>query len=273
MCKYLMVLSFLASAAVAAPGHRLAELTWPEAEQRLQSAPLVIIPFAAAAKEHGAHLPMNADEVVMNYLLEAAINELPVIVAPPVLHGWMPAFREFPGTGIADPVVFQNYMLEVSRSLLQNGARRLVYLNTGISKASGLPIAIVAREVRVQYGVPTLVVSWDDLETAAVGQLAEQREGGHGDEIETSIQLYLQPERVDMSAAVRDYGPANPQDYAGYRPGLFSREPGDPDHSITGIYGDPTLATADKGRAALELMRAAWLQALRGFADSAVRRD
>lgn len=250
------------------PGVRLGELSWPVAAERLRSAPVVILPFAAAAKEHGPHLPLNADAVVLDWLLDEAIAAEPVVVVPPVLHGWMPAFREFPGTGVADPTAFQLYIMQISESLLRHGVKRLVFLNTGISKASGLPISIVAREIRTRHGVPTLVVSWDDLETEAVAALASQASGGHGDEIETSIQLYLQPARVNLSLAVKDYGALPIQEYAGYRPGLFSRRPEDPAYSESGIRGDPTLATAEKGRKALALMREEWLRALRGFATT-----
>ena len=49
-------------------GAFLGDLTWPEAKERLETAPLVIIPFGGGAKEHGPHLPMNADSAVMEYL-------------------------------------------------------------------------------------------------------------------------------------------------------------------------------------------------------------
>ena len=63
-------------------GAYLGELTWPEAEQRLQEASLVILPFAGGAKEHGPHLPMNADQKVMEYMCQKAVESLPVIIAP-----------------------------------------------------------------------------------------------------------------------------------------------------------------------------------------------
>ena len=88
------------------PGVHLGDLSWPQAERRYRETPIVIIPFGAGAKEHGAHMPMNADRVVMDHLVNAAIGSRDVIVAPPILHGWFPAFREFPGTEVADPTVF-----------------------------------------------------------------------------------------------------------------------------------------------------------------------
>ena len=268
-----VILHLTITALAQAPGVWLGDLSWPEAEARFKTAPVVILPFGAGAKEHGPHMPMNADRVVMDHLLEAAVAEKNVIVAPPILHGWFPAFRDFPGTEVADPNVFQAYVQEVAMSLVRQGAQRIVFLNTGISKATGLPISIAAREVRVEAGVPTLVVSWDDLDTEEGDALAEQAMGGHGDEIETSINLYLQPELVNMDLAVQDYGNRSPRDYGGYQPGRLTRDDADPNYTASGIFGDATLATPEKGRRALEILTEEWLKALDGFAEAPRRRE
>ena len=252
------------------PGAYLGELSWLEAEEQLEAAPSVIIPFGAGAKEHGPHLPMNADQKVMEYLCQQAVDSLRVLVAPAILHGWFPAFRDYPGTEVADPDVFQDYVFEVARSLVRQGAKRIVFLNTGISRATGLPISIAAREIRTQTGTPTLVVSWDDLETAEVEALQSQQAGGHADELETSIHLYLQPDLVRMDRAVTDYGEGAAKDYPGYQPGLFSRNRNDPEFSETGLFGDPTLATAEKGKQVLDILTRQWLKALRGFSETPV---
>jgi creatinine amidohydrolase/Fe(II)-dependent formamide hydrolase-like protein len=73
-----------------------------------------------------------------------------------------------------------------------------------------------------------------------------------------------------MERAVADYGRDAPKDYAGYQPGLFSRDPRDPAYSGTGIFGDPTKATAEKGRKALAILTAEWLKALRGFSEASL---
>jgi creatinine amidohydrolase len=250
------------------PGAYLGELTWPEAQRRIADAPYVVVPFGGGAKEHGPHLPMNADAVVLAYLSRIAVDSTEAIVAPPILHGWFPAFRAFPGTEVADPGVFQDYVYEVARSLASQGARRIVLLNTGISRATGLPISIAARELRVNERIPVLVVSWDDLETDEIEALAEQDAGGHADEIETSIHLFLQPDLVRMELAETDYRGGAGASHPGYQPGLFSTDPSDPAYSTTGLFGDPTLATAEKGEAALAVLTAEWLRALRGFADA-----
>jgi len=256
-----------------ARGAYLGDLTWVEAEEMVRAAPLVIIPFGAGAKEHGPHLPMNADAVVMEYLCQRAVDSLPVIVAPPILHGWFPAFRGFPGTEVADPDVFREYVHEVGLSLVEQGAQRIVFLNTGISRATGLPISIAAREIRTETGTPTLVVSWDDIETSEVDEIQQQLAGGHADELETSIHLYLQPDLVRMDRAVADYGSSPGGRQAGYAPGLFSRDPEDPAYSETGLFGDPTLATADKGKRLLEILTREWLGALTEFSKTPRGKD
>ena len=260
-----------APASAQAPGAYLGELTWPQAEERLGEAPLVIVPFGAGAKEHGPHLPMNADRVVMEYLCRQAVDSLPVLVAPPILHGWFPAFRDYPGTEVADPDLFSSYVYQVAHSLVRHGAQRIVFLNTGITRATGPPIAIAARELRVETGTPTLVVSWDDLETPELEALQQQEYGGHADEIETSINLFLQPELVSDELPPASYREGLAKDYPGYTPGLFSRDRDDPAYSETGYLGDPSLASAEKGEAVLKIMTRNWLAALRGF-SSAPRR-
>ncbi|HSA55731.1 MAG TPA: creatininase family protein [Gemmatimonadaceae bacterium] len=272
LCVVVPLLLVLPESAALAqrPGAYLAELTWPDAERRFREAPVVIVPFGAGAKEHGPHLPLSTDQIVLEHLLETAVDSLPVLVAPPILHGWFPAFREFPGTGIDDPDVFREYVLEVARSLVRHGARRVVFLNTGITRSTGLPLGIVARQLHTTTRAPTLLVSWDDLETAETDRLAQQRAGGHADEIETSIVLALRPELVRMDRAVTDYGSATGTVAPGYRPSNFSRNRNDPEFSETGVFGDPRLATVEKGRRALAIMRTEWLKALRNFATVAL---
>ncbi len=83
-------------------------------------------------------------------------------------------------------------------------------------------------------------LTWMEAEKAL------QEGGTHADEGETSMMLYLAPETVDMSKAVKDY------DSRPDRRGL-TRDPDGKEHfSPTGIWGDPTLATREKGRIIVE---------------------
>lgn len=242
-------------------GDFLGDLTWPQARQRLAETPAVVIPFGAGAKQHGPHLPMNTDQRVMQHLLEHAATHHDVVIAPPVLHGWFPAFSDYPGTEIADASVFQNYIAAIAESLVKQRVQRLVFLNLGITRATGLPLAVVARDMRSRHGIPTLVLSWDDLETDAVGAFSEQTRGGHADELETSVMLALDPQAVAMDKAAVDYRGAL-KSQIGYAPGHFEV---DPDNPASGVFGDARLASAEKGTKVLQIMRERLTTALAQF--------
>jgi len=76
-----------------------------------------------------------------------------------------------------------------------------------------------------------------------------------------------------MSKAVTDFGNRPAKDYGGYEPGVLSADPADPGYAPTGIFGDATLATAEKGEAALAIMTGEWLRILDGFATAPLRSD
>src|SRR5437588_239703 len=63
----------------------------------------------------------------------------------------------------------------------------------------------------------------------------------------TSMMLYMAPESVDMKKAVKDYN--------GSKPGGLTRDPnGKGTYSPTGVWGDATLATREKGRIVTEAL-------------------
>ena len=60
--------------------------------------------------------------------------------------------------------------------------------------------------------------------------------------------LYIDPTLVDMSKAVRDFNPESER-------GGLTRTPGNPGvYSASGVYGDATLASAEKGRVVVEAL-------------------
>ena len=77
--------------------------------------------------------------------------------------------------------------------------------------------------------------------------VARQEGGTHADEIETSMILYMSPADVDMSKAVKDYHPGQ---------GGLTRDPKAEGkvYSPSGVFGDATLATREKGRIVTEAL-------------------
>ncbi len=132
-------------------------------------------------------------------------------------------------------------MIDICRSLARHGPRRFYVLNTGVSTRR--PLEAAAQALADDH----ILMRFTDIIAAsepAASLVRRQKEGTHADEIETSMMLYIDPESVDMRKATKDFpagdGPLTPE--AG-RPGGYSP---------SGIYGDATLATRDKGRRVVE---------------------
>ena len=231
------------------PGVLLEDLTWFEAEQRLGPDTVVVIPIGAAAKEHGPHLRLKNDLVLADYFKRRVIEAVSVVVAPTVAYHHYPAFVEYPGSVSLRFDTARDLMIDICQSLSAYGPRRFYALNTGISTMRPLAAAAALLENK------GILLTYTDLRRVlgpVERQIAEQEGGGHADEIETSMMLVIAPETVDMSKAVKDYDPR----------GIgLTRKPGGPGtFSPTGLWGDPTLATREKGEIAVSAVVTALLE-------------
>ena len=240
----------------------LETLTWPEAKDLFDAGRPVLLPIGAIAKEHGHHLPLNTDWLYARALTERVLAELPVVAAPIVSAGFYPAFVRYPGSQHLSAETFRAILRETLQKLIADGVRNLAVLNLGVSTEPVLRIAV--RDVLAATGVRVHTADVRDLGRRAVAQ-QQQHLGGHADENETSVILAIDPTRVRMEKAVPDYGNMleQPQTVF-YSPVAFGNDPASGvDHSVTGVRGDPTLATAEKGEALLAEMAGELIDGLR----------
>jgi creatinine amidohydrolase len=222
-------------------GALLENLTWQEAEEILTDASVVVIPLGAAAKEHGPHLKLNNDFVMAEYLARRVADVSDVVVAPVVPYHFYPAFLEYPGSTSLRLETARDLIVDVCRTLAAHGPRRFYVLNTGVSTIRALD---QSAELLRANGVLLTYSDIAELTAAAESAVAEQEGGTHADEIETSMMLYIRPHGVDMRKAAKDYHPAEG--------GLTRSRSGAGAYSPTGIYGDATLASRQKGEVVVE---------------------
>ena len=222
------------------PGCYLADLTWVEAEPILAAGPLVVLPLGAGSKEHGPHLRLDNDQRTVEYLAGRLVERLPIVVAPTLTYHYYPAFVEYPGATSLRLETARDLVVDICRALAPFGVRRCYALNYGVSTVRALA---PAAELLAADGILLRYTILGELLGPIEEPLLEQPEGTHADEGETSLMLTIAPERVDMARAARDIG-------AGQSP--LTRHPNIPGrYSPTGIYGDATLATREKGEAIL----------------------
>jgi creatinine amidohydrolase len=232
-------------------GVRLEQYSWVEAAKALTADTVVVIPLGAALKEHGPHLRLRNDLTLAEYFADRVAAASSVVVTPPLTYHFYPAFLDYPGSTSLSLETARDQTVQIVRSLAQHGPARFYVLNTGISTARALD---PAAETVAQDGILLRYTNLGEaLERASV-RIRQQEAGSHADEIETSMMLYIDPASVDMRLAVKDLSPAS-------SPMRLRRNPNVPGtFSPTGIWGDPTLATRDKGAAIVEALVTTMLQ-------------
>jgi creatinine amidohydrolase len=224
-------------------GVRLADLTWRQAADLLHADTVVVLPLGAESKEHGPHLKLSNDAIISEYLARRVMDVSDVVVMPSFSYHHYPAFIEYPGSTSLSLETARAFTVDAVMGIARFGPRRFYVLNTGISTSRALEPA--ARQLATQG----ILLTYTDL-AGRLDRLSapiRQEEGGtHADEIETSMTLYVAPASVDMRRAVKEYSPSSgPLQLTRRRglPGTFSE---------SGVWGDPTLATRDKGRIIVE---------------------
>ena len=223
-------------------GILLENLSWDEAEKVLTPDRVVVIALGAESKEHGRHLQLNNDWVMAEYLKKRVLAAAPVVIAPTINYSYYPAFLEYPGSTSLQSNTARDMVVEICRTLAAHGPRRFYIINTGISTIKSLSDAA---KTLSSEGMTLTYFNFDEIDEV-VKQVQQEPEGTHADEIETSMMLYLAPATVRMSRAVKDLHPD--------RPGPLTRDPNATEglYSPTGAWGDPTLATREKGRIVTE---------------------
>jgi creatinine amidohydrolase len=220
----------------------LENLSWDEAEQILTNDTVVVIALGGESKEHGRHLQLNNDFLMAEYLKKRVLSAAPqnIVIAPTINYSFYPAFLEYPGSTSLSIDTARAMLTDIIHSLAHYGPRRFYVLNTGISTLR--PLAQAAADL-AKDGI---VLRYTDLtKDDPVEKKVRQSGGTHADEIETSMMLYIAPETVRMKKAARDLSPN--------QPGGLTRDPqGKGTYSPTGAWGDPTLATREKGQAVVE---------------------
>ena len=231
-------------------GILLENLSWMEAEKVLTPSTVVVIALGAAAKEHGPHLKLNNDWLMAEYLKKRVLDAASVVVAPTISYHHYPAFVHYPGSTNLSAETARDVTVQIVKSLAAYGPRKFYIVNTGVSTVGPLQQAkeqLAKDSIRMAF--TNLAVVLRDVEK----EVSKQEGGTHADEIETSMMLYVAPETVDMSRAVKDFRPN------GGRP-LVRDSTMKGTYSPTGTWGDPTLATRAKGERVMEALVAGVLR-------------
>jgi creatinine amidohydrolase len=232
-------------------------LTWPEVRRAVDEDRVCLIP-AGTLEDHGPHLPLDADTRIATEICRRTAEATPddIVLLPPVIHGYTPHHMDFPGAITIGWETFTRYCVDIGTSLAHHGFRRILFLN---GHGSNIPLCdMAARLIGLEH--PGVLAAAAFYLTSEEGQrtiqvVRDSKIGGmgHACELETSIYLHLDPDSVYMDRAVDENSyPEGPHAWMDWSDGPLKIMPWWNAISRTGVHGDATKATAEKGAALLD---------------------
>ncbi|MBK1696601.1 creatininase family protein [Rhodovibrio salinarum] len=231
---------------------RWSDLTTRDVDALARTTPVVL--NIAAVEQHGPHLPVDTDSTIGAHFLERLDTELGenVLTLPQIAVGCSDHHRDFTGTLSVGHETFIAYAGDIARSVMGDGFQALLILNShGGNRGAG---QVLLEKLGPSYPDRQIALAtWWQLAAEPLTQLRESAPGGvnHAGEFETSLMLHIAPERVRRDligghsyAATHAWADADmlhPAQATLYR-SMRAMSDG------RGTVGDPSLASADKGR-------------------------
>lgn len=233
--------------------HILGELTWPEAEKRFMETDTALLPVGAV-EQHGPHLPLDTDSFDAEYLAELVAEKCTdpkPLVLPAVNYGVSYHHEDFSGTISIGPETLSKIVYEIGISAASHGIKKFVVINGHGGNAPALHFAsqMINRDAHIFTCVDSGETSDSDILA-----ITETPNDVHAGEIETSTALASRPHLVQLEK-IKKFIPRFPIKYLNFSSkrsvGWYARTL---KISPSGVIGDPTKASAEKGRDIWELM-------------------
>ncbi|UCF89957.1 MAG: creatininase family protein [Desulfobacterales bacterium] len=238
----------------AAPhGFLWGELTWPDAGERIKAVDVALLPVGSI-EQHGPHLPLDTDTFDAEYLarrVAAACSDPQPLMLPAVSYGVSYHHDDFPGTVSISNETLARLVYEIGMSVARHGINKLVIINGhgGNGPALNYAAQMINRDARIFVCVDTGETS--DVDIAS---LIETPNDVHAGEIETSTSLAVRPHLVkldrrapsvpEFSSRYLDFSSLRGVSWYAYTRKI----------SASGVMGDPTRASGQKGAKIWEIM-------------------
>jgi creatinine amidohydrolase len=230
-------------------------------------APVIIV--TGAIEQHGPHLPVAVDSFLGQVWLESALprldSDVSCYVAPPITVGKSNEHTGFPGTLSISKETLRGLLWAQARQLEAWGFRHLAILNT--HGGNSAVIAYTLREISTALALRCEVLAPKvDLGLSA----QELAYGYHANTLETALMQATAGEYVEMSLAVSEYcgladspGNLRPERAPATMAWITS------DLSRSGVMGDATAGTLEKGRQWRDQIACAYAAAISELARTA----
>ena len=183
----------------------LKAMTPAAVRERLSARPALLVPVGST-EQHGPHLPLGVDTIIIERLADDLSAQLGLVRAPTIEYGVHPASRIRPGGATLRRKTLHRVMNELIESWEEGaGVREFLILTAQAHDAHQEALSTIRTSLATITAVDVFAVDFGDL----VSPEEAKQPGGL---LETSLLLHLRPELVgdeDHSGPDRaDSGPA-----------------------------------------------------------------
>jgi creatinine amidohydrolase len=220
----------------------------------LDTARTIAVLPVAATEQHGPHLPLNVDTVIVDSIIRRAMPlvapRLSVLILPTQVIGKSNEHSAFPGTLSFTSETILRIWTEIGDAVAAAGIRKLVLFNSHGGQVSVMDL--VARDLREKHGMIVVSSNWYNLPIDMSDFSAhEMRFGIHAGEVETSMLLAASPHLVNMRRAENFKSTSERRSkkfeiLGNGRSAKFAWQT--QDLNLAGAVGDARAATAEKGQ-------------------------
>ncbi|MEQ6378520.1 creatininase family protein [Bacillaceae bacterium S4-13-56] len=221
----------------------LLKMNRDEVAEAVRDFPVAILPLGAT-EQHGHHLPLGVDIYLAEGISRKLSERTGALLLPTIPFGYSWVWRDIPGTVSIQQNHVENVIKDVAHSVSRYGIKMLILVNG--HDANNASMKYAARELMDELDMPVFYLFYPNMESIREEYCESPMWHGmiHACEFETSLMLALKPELVEMDKAVREY-PNKPNLYGKSTISLG-------DLSNSGVFGDATLASKEKGELMLE---------------------
>jgi creatinine amidohydrolase len=215
----------------------LSEITMPEFIEGLQQTQTVLIPFGAV-EEHGRHLPLGTDTMQAYDVCCRLAEERSVFVAPPIYYGVCRSTSGHPGTISITTDTLRAMAVDLVSDLYRQGLRNFVLISGHAGGTHNATLVDAGEMLLARLPQARIaVVTEYDLAAQQGKGLIETAGDAHAGEIETSRILHTRPHLVKGTS---------PRETPQFPKGILVRNKRN--YWSGGVHGDPSKASAEKGK-------------------------
>ena len=242
--------------------HYMADMTWEKFRDTVNEQSVLVIPMGSTELE-GVHLPLGVDTIVADEIARRLDGEKGILLCPALPVGYSRWFNPFPGTISFEHDTLVKVLVEYCSCLIRHGTKRLVFLNAHRGNNSCIEAAsrILIAEYSVRVGMLSIWKLANDL-TSGSGLIKEGK-FTHAGEIMTSLILAIKPDTVRKEKMRADQVKSPPNSNfkvnnslgeTSFKGSVQIVYQDVREITQTGVMGDPTNASAEKGEIILKLV-------------------